>query len=130
LATWSTELTSGCFARAKADEPMFVLLSRDRLAPWLVHAWALLRAAQIYVGTKPMSDFQRCDEAHALARQMKAWRKADRVSPARVGDGRPVHSGKPQIDIRELADRLYHHRATTEMTHDRDSPVTWSDGAP
>lgn len=78
MGLWDQELTTGCFARAKKDEPMFILLSRDRLAPLLVRAWALLRRCQIYIGTKPPSDFERCDEADALARQMRAWRKANR----------------------------------------------------
>jgi hypothetical protein len=78
MALWNEELITGCFARAKADEPMFVLLSRDRLAPWLVYAWACLRTLQIWIGIKPASDFERCDEARALARQMRAWRKANR----------------------------------------------------
>jgi hypothetical protein len=78
MALWNEELTTGCFARAKKDEPMFVLLARDRLAPWLVRGWALLRTLQIWIGTKPASDFERCDEARALAEQMRAWRKANR----------------------------------------------------
>jgi hypothetical protein len=78
MALWSTELTTGCFARAEADEPMFVLRARDALAPWLVLAWAMLRTLQIWIGTKPASDFERCDEARALAKQMRAWRKANR----------------------------------------------------
>lgn len=36
------ELESGCFAKAKDDEPMFVLLGRDMLAPVLVRLWAKL----------------------------------------------------------------------------------------
>lgn len=78
MALWDQELTTGCFAQAEKDEPMFVLLSRDALAPWLVRAWALLRTLQIWIGTKPVSDYARCDEARALARDMRAWRKANR----------------------------------------------------
>lgn len=33
-----------CYANADPDEPMFVLLGRDRHAPGLVRLWALLRA--------------------------------------------------------------------------------------
>jgi len=83
MALKAVELESGCFSRAAADEPMFVLLSRDRLAPWLVLAWSWLRRCQIWIGTKPASDFLRCDEATDLARQMRAWRKTRRIkSPA------------------------------------------------
>ena len=69
MALWNEELTTGCFARA---------LSRDALAPWLVYAWACLRTLQIWIGFKPASDFERCDEARALAGSMRAWRKANR----------------------------------------------------
>jgi hypothetical protein len=34
------ELEEGCFAHAADDEPMFVLLGRDKLAPELVRRWA------------------------------------------------------------------------------------------
>lgn len=33
-----------CYAKAEADEPMFVLLARDKHAPALVWLWATLRA--------------------------------------------------------------------------------------
>lgn len=33
-----------CYANADPDEPMFVLLGRDKHAPTLVRIWALLRA--------------------------------------------------------------------------------------
>lgn len=36
-----------CYANAKPDEPMFVLLARDVSAPWLVAAWAALRQGDL-----------------------------------------------------------------------------------
>ncbi len=35
--------TYDCFAKAEPDEPMFVLLARDKHAPTLVWLWATLR---------------------------------------------------------------------------------------
>ena len=32
-----------CYANAKDDEPMFVLLARDPIAPVLVHLWVMMR---------------------------------------------------------------------------------------
>lgn len=32
-----------CYANAKPDEPLFVLLARDPLAPFLVSMWAAIR---------------------------------------------------------------------------------------
>lgn len=34
-----------CYANAEPDEPMFVLLGRDRHAPELIRLWAARRAA-------------------------------------------------------------------------------------
>ena len=34
-----------CYANAEPDEPLFVLLGRDKHAPALVEYWAILRAA-------------------------------------------------------------------------------------
>lgn len=33
-----------CYDNAKPDEPMFILLGRDALAPYLVEIWAAIRA--------------------------------------------------------------------------------------
>ncbi len=33
-----------CYAKAEPDEPMFVLLARDRIAPTLVRIWAAIRS--------------------------------------------------------------------------------------
>lgn len=35
-----------CYANADADEPMFILLGRDPMAPYLVEMWAQLREQQ------------------------------------------------------------------------------------
>ena len=76
-----------CYAAALPDEPMFVLLARDPLAPWLTAIWARLRdgdpasaraqleeaiaEAQIW-GNKP--EFQKAAEAEQCAVDMMHWR--------------------------------------------------------
>lgn len=45
-----TKLNPGnfdCYAAAKDDEPMFVLLARDESAPFLVEAWARLHGGDL-----------------------------------------------------------------------------------
>lgn len=44
MATKNNPGKFDCYANAAPDEPMFVLLGRDRHAPTLVRLWALLRA--------------------------------------------------------------------------------------
>ena len=58
-----------CYANAHPDEPMFVLLGRDRHAPWVVQLWAAVRQA---AGEDPV----KVAEARQCAAAMEAWRKA------------------------------------------------------
>jgi hypothetical protein len=53
-----------CYANAAPDEPMFILLGRDKHAPTLVRLWAILRAAE-------GEDEAKVAEAHACAKAME-----------------------------------------------------------
>lgn len=55
-----------CYAKAAADEPMFILLARDRHAELLVRVWALLRERD---GEAPES----VAEARRCATAMARW---------------------------------------------------------
>ena len=55
-----------CYAAAKSDAPMFVLLGRDRHAPTLVRIWALLRARE-------GEDTAKVSEAFRCADLMDTW---------------------------------------------------------
>jgi hypothetical protein len=55
-----------CYENAEPDEPMFVLLARDPLAPALVYKWAADREA-----ARGWSD--KVAEAIACAEAMEAW---------------------------------------------------------
>lgn len=65
-----------CYAKAEDDEPMFILLARDPLAPILVDLWAELRGFR--EDTKENRDKIR--EADWCAAEMKAWRRAKEAS--------------------------------------------------
>lgn len=67
-----------CYANAAPDEPMFILLARDKGAPDLVRAWAERRDSMIRGGEKPESDRPMVKEAYACADAMEAWRRANR----------------------------------------------------
>lgn len=66
-----------CYSNALPDEPMFILLARDPMAPEIVQMWASTRRAAIVNGNRPQSDSAMVDEAEALAKQMIEWRKAN-----------------------------------------------------
>jgi hypothetical protein len=55
-----------CYANADPDEPIFILLGRDPMAPSLVEAWALARAHNGEESAKVAEAFN-CAEA------MKQW---------------------------------------------------------
>ena len=67
-----------CYANAEPDEPMFILLARDISAPDVVEKWAEDRMRAIVLGLKPRSDLPMVDEAQQCARNMRAWRAANR----------------------------------------------------
>lgn len=60
-----------CYAKAEPDEPMFVLLARDRFAPALIEAWAMMREGID-------EDTAKVDEAMDCADAMRQWRKRNR----------------------------------------------------
>lgn len=60
-----------CYANAEPDEPMFILLARDKGAPLLVEHWALQRAAQ-------GEDEAKVQEALDCAHNMRKWREENR----------------------------------------------------
>jgi hypothetical protein len=67
-----------CYDNAEPDEPMFVLLARDVIAPEIVERWAYARRVLIRHGHKPQSDAPMVDEAMQCAKAMRAWRTKNR----------------------------------------------------
>jgi len=62
-----------CYANAEPDEPLFVLLARDPLAPILVRLWADLRE---HAAGNPSKVF----EARTCAIDMAKWRLQKQAS--------------------------------------------------
>lgn len=57
-----------CYAKAEQDEPLFVLLARDPLAPSLVRHWVELR------NVMGLDDgFEKLREANQCADDMENW---------------------------------------------------------
>lgn len=64
-----------CFTNALPDEPGFVLLARDPLAPALVRLWCAQRRVAIAEGARPISDLGQVEAAERTAEQMETWRR-------------------------------------------------------
>lgn len=67
-----------CYGNAEPDEPMFIILARDRSAPDVVEEWARIREYDINRGVKPESDRAMVEEARECAQAMRDWRTANR----------------------------------------------------
>jgi hypothetical protein len=63
-----------CYWNADPDEPMFILLGRDRDAPSLVEAWADTRE-------RSGEDPAKVAKARACAQAMREWRAKNRPQP-------------------------------------------------
>ena len=73
-----------CYRNAEPDEPMFVLLARDKDAPALITIWAHYRMRM----AQTPADVEQAREALDVAQSMIAWRAKHR--PAAV-DAKEVH---------------------------------------
>lgn len=67
-----------CYENAAPDEPMFVLLARDPMAPVLVRLWADLREHAVGNPSK-------VNEARDCAIDMEVWRQRQKDKPLRAG---------------------------------------------
>lgn len=70
MATKNNPGPFDCYAAAAPDEPMFILLARDRHAPCLVWLWAALRQLD---GEAAEDDKQKAAEAEACVTAMLEW---------------------------------------------------------
>lgn len=70
MATKNNPGKFDCYANAEPDEPMFVLLARDKHAPSLIWLWATMRE----LGGE---DMEKVQEARDVANAMIKW-QADR----------------------------------------------------
>lgn len=66
MATKNNPGQFDCYANADADEPMFVLLGRDAMAPSLVESWAYEREIE-------GEDAGKVEEARQCATSMREW---------------------------------------------------------
>lgn len=74
MATKNNPGQFDCYAKAEPDEPLFVLLARDKHAPTLVWLWAALRELD---DEKP----EKILEAQECMTAMMAWAHARGVKP-------------------------------------------------
>ncbi len=72
-----------CYANAELDEPMFVLLARDPVAPWLVRAWRALRDGDNIAASALMNEASQAFRASgkkALPRPSEKSQEAEAVA--------------------------------------------------
>jgi hypothetical protein len=74
MTTKNNPNPNGCYEKAEPDEPMFVLLARDKHAPQLVELWAGQRASE---GEDPA----KVEEALKCAKAMRKWRYERKGAP-------------------------------------------------
>jgi hypothetical protein len=75
MATKNNPGAYDCYEDAHPDEPMFVLLGRDRDASLVVKMWAMLRLQQIDLGIRPEADRPQISEALLCATNMEIWHR-------------------------------------------------------
>ena len=71
-----------CYGNAHPDEPMFVLLARDPLAPMLVELWAHMRVLT-------RGDDAKVREAKSCAEAMRRWQVRVTGAPPLGEEGEP-----------------------------------------
>lgn len=80
-----TKLNPGnydCYAHADPDEPLFILLGRDRNAELLVRLWAVLR--QTDRATSLIEDKEKIAEARSCAAEMRHWLEHNRYTKSQI----------------------------------------------
>lgn len=63
-----------CYANALPDEPMFVLLARDKSAPGIVRTWCSVRLSEMAAGLRSVEELPQIREAQQCADTMEKWR--------------------------------------------------------
>lgn len=81
MGTKQTPGEFDCYAAAEHDEPLFVLLARDPLAPLLVNLWAEVRAQLTDHHNNP-GEFGKQMEANRCAASMRVWARQHGRHPA------------------------------------------------
>lgn len=88
-----------CYANALPDEPMFVLLARDKNAPNLIRTWCTVRLAEMGGGMRSPEELPQIREAQACADAMDAWRAENEGAWRRTAD---FHAGTQGIITDEI----------------------------
>lgn len=78
MATKNNPGTYDCYANAEPDEPMFVLLGRDKHAPLLVRLWAEMRALDGEDRAK-IEEAMSCADAMELFRDARQRKKMEKL---------------------------------------------------
>lgn len=92
-----------CYAKAAPDEPMFILLGRDRHAALLVQLWAWLRLADGEDQARVAEALQCAEAMAAFARGRGKWPATMVDLFAQLDDGWPTRRLVNALDSLPLA---------------------------
>lgn len=78
MATKNNPGANDCYTKAEPDEPLFTLLGRDPIAPWLVLLWAECRQRMVHQGPPKnaeelYAEQEKIKEAGILAMDLAKW---------------------------------------------------------
>jgi hypothetical protein len=109
-----------CYAAALPDEPMFILLARDRVAPIIILEWVEFRRrnAQANHAHLTLEEETQLNEAAACAAEMINWRK-DNYGSWWGSMGPPIVSKVPS-DVKEK-EQVDRELPTAPLTLDADA---------
>ena len=98
-----------CYARAEADEEMFILLARDEAAPWLVRIWSAIKSGHFATAEQFLRDLiaiAKDWEPERMHKVFEALACSDRmIAGKRERDrmGQPYGGVKPGSSVRSAA---------------------------
>ncbi len=110
MGTKNNPGTYDCYANAEPDEPMFVLLGRDKDAPDLVESWAAQREVD---GESP----DKLAEARALAREMREWRAKRSALEFTCPNCESHHFGSSMREDMTVNERICHGNCEPRHVH-------------
>jgi len=102
-----------CYEKAELDEPMFILLARDKYAPTLVWLWAALRSLE------DQENKEKVDEARECVASMMMYQHSIGKCPIGIGQA-------ALVGVMELvrAANFNVEKLTEEVKNDADNRMT------
>ena len=111
-----------CYEKAEPNEPMFILLARDPLAPIAVRFWAEQHALMnppldVRPAGEELHHRRKESEAKSCATEMERWRqKRAAPKPFETTAGDLWNTTRRLVELLEAAGDTFHTASSTEFT--------------